>query len=245
MQHAPRGMLHYAARAFRGKFSALTKGSSPVPATCQIPDIRQLYAKLGLPKHDGCFVEIGAFDGEQFSNTSFLADEGWRGLYVEPIPNFCRLVALRHILNKVSIERAAITDKVGYHSIHTMDALSTMNDGVFDVYKTTSWAKESAGIAKDLTIRTDTFHSVLSRHAIPEDFNLMVVDVEGGEEPIIYAMLASRWRPMTIIIELCDVHSSFDSYPTLQASHRNVRERLILSGYQQIYCDEINTIFAL
>ena len=44
----------------------------------------------------GTFVEIGAYDGESFSNTSFLADLGWNGLYVEPVPKFAALCRARH-----------------------------------------------------------------------------------------------------------------------------------------------------
>src|ERR1700757_1585285 len=58
------------------KFSTMTKGTSPVSISCQIPNLRDRYESLGLNPHIGYFVEDGAFDGESFSNTSFLADQG-------------------------------------------------------------------------------------------------------------------------------------------------------------------------
>src|SRR5471032_2499694 len=85
------------------KIAVVLTGRSAVSASCQIPGLRRKYGELGLNPRAGIFVEIGAFDGEAFSNTSFLADQGWRGLYVEPIPEYCRRTRQRHFLNDVSI----------------------------------------------------------------------------------------------------------------------------------------------
>jgi hypothetical protein len=59
------------------KLSMITNGTSLVSISCQIPDLRERYESLGLNPHTGYFLEVGAFDGESFSNTSFLADQGW------------------------------------------------------------------------------------------------------------------------------------------------------------------------
>jgi hypothetical protein len=109
------------------KFSTMTKGTSPVSISCQIPNLRDRYESLGLNPHIGYFVEVGAFDGESFSNTSFLADQGWSGLYVEPVPAFCAQIKLRHLfnLNRVSIDSSAMAETSGISDLHLMDALST------------------------------------------------------------------------------------------------------------------------
>ena len=59
--------------------------SSP---SCQIDNISELYEVFLTTKLDGVFVEVGAFDGYTFSNTWGLAQRGWRGIYVEPIPKY-------------------------------------------------------------------------------------------------------------------------------------------------------------
>lgn len=58
------------------------------PINCQIPHCAAIFEELFGLKRDGFFVEAGAYDGESFSNTSFLADIGWRGVYVEPVVEF-------------------------------------------------------------------------------------------------------------------------------------------------------------
>ena len=47
--------------------------------TCQIPDLDKIYTKYFGEDTDRIFVEVGAFDGESVSNTSCLADAGWKG----------------------------------------------------------------------------------------------------------------------------------------------------------------------
>ena len=43
--------------------------------SCQIKNLSNIYEKLfGPNKLDGYFVEVGAYDGESFSNTSGLAE---------------------------------------------------------------------------------------------------------------------------------------------------------------------------
>lgn len=54
----------------------------PMAATCQIPffnSLSDLYTFVFGYRTDGLFVEVGAYDGESFSNTSGLADIGWKG----------------------------------------------------------------------------------------------------------------------------------------------------------------------
>jgi hypothetical protein len=84
---------------------------------------------------------------------------------------------------------------------------------------------------------------VLESKGIPHVFELMVIDVEGAEEPIVSALLETAWRPKVLIIELCDIHPDFQDKPLLTASHGRVRAMLTASGYQESHVDPINTIF--
>ena len=63
---------------------------------CQIPLLDWLYDRHFGLINDGQFVEFGAFDGEYVSNTCFLADMDWRGLYVEPVPEYFEKCRARH-----------------------------------------------------------------------------------------------------------------------------------------------------
>ncbi len=229
--------------ALRAQVCLLTKGESPVSSTCQIADIRKKYLALGLSSDQGVFVEIGAFDGESASNTSFLADQGWRGVYVEPIPLHFHRMKLRHAFNNVRGENVGITDASGSAQIRVMEGLSTMNEATAEHYRGVSWSSDLVRTAKLVTVMTERLDVVLARNAIPPDFDLMVVDVEGGEETIIKSLLSSPWRPRVLIIELCDLHPDFASNAELTDSASRVRDSLIMAGYRERFADPINTIF--
>jgi hypothetical protein len=87
----------------------------PVSLTCQIPKFKSLSEIYGFAwgwKRDGVFVEVGAYDGESFSNTSCLADLGWRGHYVEPVPKFAAACRARHSGNRgVHVHQYAVSDR--------------------------------------------------------------------------------------------------------------------------------------
>ena len=73
-----------------------------------------MYAFVFGYKENGTFVEIGAYDGESFSNTSGLADIGWTGHYVEPIPAFAAACAARHSANPaVTVHTLCVGERDG------------------------------------------------------------------------------------------------------------------------------------
>jgi len=231
-------------RAVQGRIDYSLTGESRVASTCQITGIREIYRDLDLPTHRGVFVEVGAFDGESWSNTSFLADQGWRGVYIEPVPKFYRRMRLRHALNKVSGECVGIADEKGTATISVMGPLSTMNEETEKQYKRIDWAQQMARNSKSITIRTERLDDVLIRNAVPKAFDLMIIDVEGAEEGIVRSLLMGPWRPKVLIVELCDVHPDFANNEILTSSHRRVRESLLADGYREHFVHPINTIFA-
>src|SRR5690348_3305870 len=77
----------------------LNKSYYRIAADCQIPDLASLFEKYLGRKRDGCFVEVGAYDGQYVSNTCGLADLGWRGFYIEPVPEYFELCKKRHAGN--------------------------------------------------------------------------------------------------------------------------------------------------
>ena len=74
----------------------------PLANTCQVPffaSLSDVFTFVFGYKAEGLFLEIGAYDGESFSNTSGLADMGWRGHYIEPIPAYADAARVRHAGN--------------------------------------------------------------------------------------------------------------------------------------------------
>ena len=227
---------------FARKLRAWAQGEGEVPDSCQIADIRGVYRDAALPRC-GTFVEIGGFDGETWSNTSFLADEGWRGLYVEPVPGHARKIAARHFLNRVRVEQRAVSRVPGPLAFSAMGPLSTAVADHRRAYESIDWARENALQASQIVVEGEPLDAILDRNMIPHDLDLLVVDVEGAEEPIVEALLESPWRPRALLVELADDHASFAGFPLIVASHRRTRAAIVAAGYCERYRDPINTLF--
>lgn len=220
------------------------RGSVYLPhPSCQIPRLAEiLTARFGF-RMMGTFVEVGAFDGESFSNTSFLADLGWRGVYIEPVPSYAALCAARHRRNpQVSVVQCAVGSTEQTTELMIGSVLSSADPSTWRAYGEIDWAK---GLLTQYKIAAQQRHleSILRDNNVPAAFDLLVVDVEGSEEAVFNSFDLAAWRPKMLIVELEDEHTSFRSYPDLVERARRVRKRILETGYDTIYQDEINTIF--
>jgi FkbM family methyltransferase len=231
-------------RGILQKWQAVIQGSAPVSSTCQIPEIRKIYSQLNLKSNSGFFVEVGAYDGDSFSNTSFLADQGWKGLYVEPIREFFWQLKSRHFLNRVKCECVAIGSSAGISSMLSMGPLSTMSQTACAAYQEIAWARPFKLEAITRSVRVETLEQVLEKNSVPPKVDLLVIDVEGLEEMVIEQFLRSDRRAHVIVVELHDAHPDFLGASDLIESHARVRELILARGFYQVFSDKINSVFA-
>jgi FkbM family methyltransferase len=212
-----------------------------VSNSCQIPNLSSIYEKyFGYP-FTGTFVEVGAYDGESFSNTSCLADSGWKGLYIEPVYDYYQLCLNRHKNNNVEVINCAVSSNEGEVDIYIGGALTTLDTEHVKMFSEIEWSKNQQFIKEKINVlRLDT---LLSTYNIQQYFDVLVVDVEGKEQDVFYSFDLNFWRPKMILAELVDEHDSFKKYKNCISSHKNLRNFIIDSGYIEIYKDEINTIF--
>lgn len=191
----------------------------------------------------GVFVEIGAYDGQAFSNTCFLADLGWRGVYVEPIPEYAAACSKRHKGNpQVTVVNAAVGHEAGSAELHVAGALTTWNDNLLSAYRNISWAKNALSDVK-VTAPVTTLNRLLEDCGIPSGFELLVVDVEGGETDVFAGVDLARWRPKMLIVELVDVHPDFMAIESIREPNARLRQHILKTGYTEVYVDTINTVF--
>lgn len=92
--------------------------------------------------NNGIFVEIGAYDGEYVSNTSFLVDLGWYGHYIEPVPEYFDKCKMRYANNlNTQIYNMAIGDSSEPVSINVSGVLSSIDKGSIAKFKQLNWEK--------------------------------------------------------------------------------------------------------
>ena len=208
--------------------------------TCQIPGLAAIYEERFGLRRDGAFVEVGAFDGHTYSNTAVLADLGWRGLYVEPVQTYAQACAKRHARNpNVLVANCAVGEAEKFIDLHVGDILTTADASMKQAYKHINWIKSFETVRVEQIPLT----KVLQSARMPSRFDLLVVDVEGGEEGVFNSFSLDEWRPRMMIVEIEDTHPQFQQFPAIVARARALRARLQGAGYQEIFRDFINTIF--
>ena len=215
-----------------------------VSQTCQVQGLDEILTKyFGFPS-EGFFVEVGAFDGESFSNTSCLADHGWGGIYVEPVEEHYDACLRRHEKNEeIAVVQCAVGSVDKVIDLYVGGPLTTSDPEQVKRYSEIDWA-QLIPFSKRGEIEQVTLDSLLDYFDIePGQIDLLTVDVEGREADVFEGFDLGEWLPKMMIVELEDEHESFQKYPDHVAVHRTLREKIHAAGYVEIYKDHINTIF--
>jgi FkbM family methyltransferase len=138
----------------------------------------------------GTFLDIGANDGKELSNTYALVERGWAGTYVEASPvTFNKLVENIGDNPKFDFINCAAGSKDGKIVLHESGKLPGLGTENYSLVSSTRedevhrW--DSLEIPfKDVTVKELKFDSILklTKH---KTFDLISVDIEGMEPEVI------------------------------------------------------------
>lgn len=228
----------------------------PVANTCQLPffsNLGDLYTFVFGWKPKGTFVEVGAYDGESFSNTSGLADLGWRGHYIEPIPDFAKATQQRHKANKnVSVHCFCAGEKDGetvqlsaagpFTSAVEDEISSVANSNLHSVLSSLGWGHNKA--APRVNATTKTLNSFCKEQGMKAgEIDVMVVDTEGFEWPILRAFDLAAWKPKLVIVEVQELQARYRDNQRVQQDATALFAKFQACGYSILYKDVVNTVF--
>lgn len=219
-------------------------GSKPfyvLSESCQISGLATIYEKFFGERTDGTFVEIGAFDGESHSNTSCLADLGWTGHYVEPVPEFYQKCRGRHQHNaNTAVYNLGIGKEEGEIEIHIGGALSTANQGYLSAVRGLERGERNFRQEKTVKTKQITLNAFLEKIDVAKVFDLLVVDVEGLEPDVFSGFDLQAWRPLMMIVELSDLKGDL---PHAHHEYAQLFDHILSQGYFVVLKDSINTVF--
>jgi len=157
----------------------------------------QLKQDLNVLKHfnnkkNGYFVEVGAADGINLSNTYLLEKKyDWTGICIEPVPShYKNLVKNRDSINL----NIAVYDKSGEEvEIAEAGLLSGIKN---DIDKHTQAKK-----GKTLKIKTKTLTEILDENNAPNTIDYMSLDTEGSELKILQGIDFNKYKFKYINLE--------------------------------------------
>jgi FkbM family methyltransferase len=183
----------------------------------------------------GFFIEAGANDGIQQSNTLYFEKyRNWRGLLIEPIPELaekCKANRPNCIVENYAL--VPFDFKGDYIEMKFCNLMSTVK-GAFD-----SQQLEEAHIKRgseiqqlesyNLKVPTTTLSAILDRHNI-SNIDLFSLDVEGFELNVLKGLDFNKHRPKWLLIETLEANykEDIDNFlapyykPVAKLSHRDV-----------------------
>lgn len=234
---------HLAARIIprvKTEMKAATNSYYPQVSSCQIRYLSYLLGRFLGERASGHYVEVGAFNGLDFSNTWGLAERGWHGLLIEPIPHLAEACRRNYAhRDRVRVLEMAIGDSDGKVELFLADCLTTANEALFEEYANVEWSRGVLSTHRT-TVESRKLEEVLSENDVPRGFDLLVVDVEGYETEVFASFDLNAWKPKMIIVELADTH------PDLTATENQdalLGRRISDAGYSIVFKDWINTVF--
>lgn len=207
----------------------------------QCPPLPDIYLEKFGDKKDGVFVEVGAFNGFNWSATHVLANLGWGGLLFEPQKdkyNDCRQLYANN--PRIAVENCAILDYNGKTRLYLGGSLSTTSEERVEVYQDVWWAKSSRlSIDRRVEVPCYTLNHMLTKHSIPVGFEMLVIDVEGAEEKVLKGMKLDKWQPQLMMVETHEGNKD----GRLSISGENVWKIVREYSYVKLFFNHINTVY--
>jgi FkbM family methyltransferase len=153
------------------------------------------------------YVEIGAYDGENYSNTKMLQNIGWHGVLIEPNPTlFNRLLANRADDVTVCYEVACVSDTsleyvdfLIYDEVPYMSGIAPLPSKVIPEHGALHRPyKERLERVKAMTLNK-VLESYFEGDPSPIDF--ISLDTEGTEKAVMKGLDFDLWKPQLLCIE--------------------------------------------
>jgi FkbM family methyltransferase len=140
----------------------------------------------------GYYVEVGANEPRERSQTWHLEQQGWTGVLIEPQPALAATLRAER-KGKVFAVACSSPVKAGQElPLHVAGPLSSLDR---------RGMAPGAIPEKIIRVPVRTLDSILEEAGSPAGFDFLSIDVEGHEIEVLQGFDIARWRPRLIMIE--------------------------------------------
>jgi len=177
----------------------------------------------------GFYIDVGAADPESLSVTKAFYDSGWRGINVEPDPDFA--ASLRAARSRDVTIQAALGATPGRMIINRFvsTGLSTFDEEVAARHMAAGYS------STPLEVEVTTLSEVCRTYAAI-DIHFLKIDVEGSERAVLEGADFSMYRPWVVLVE-----ATAPSQPT--PSYEAWEPILVDAAYVFVWFDGLNRFY--
>lgn len=140
----------------------------------------------------GFFVDVGANDPEEGSQTFHLERLGWDGVLIEPQPELAAKLKQRRRAKVFACACSSPENAGSSMPLRLSGIYSSLNPNFFV-------AGANKGEAIEVPVRT--LDDILEEAKAPTPLDLVTIDVESHEIDVLRGFTLSHWRPRLIFIE--------------------------------------------
>lgn len=179
---------------------------------------------------NGFYIDIGAQHPINDSVSKGFYEHGWRGIHVEPVPEFADL--LREDRPDEIVLQLALSDKEGVLELNVIaeTGLSTAVDAYAERHKSERGFEPKKVHVPVLTIRS------AFGDCIGKDVHWLKIDVEGLEENVLRGWDSERLRPWVMVVEATVPNST-------ELSYADWEQILLDARYRFVYFDGLNRFY--
>lgn len=186
-------------------------------------------------RKEGFYVDVGACHPILYSNTYFFYRKGWRGINIEPNPEYMQLFR-KHRARDINLPIGVsdVNTDLKYYMFNE-PALNTFEEEIAN--RPTRNEKRYYPIGETV-IKVLRLETILQEY-LPEKrkIDFLSVDVEGHEFKVVRSNDWKRFRPRCLLVEILDSN--------LQDVLRSDLHRFMSEVDYALYAKTANTIFYL
>lgn len=159
-------------------------------------------------RHGGYFVEFGATNGKDLSNTFLLErDYGWHGILAEPNPEWHSDLVINRPTSNIDL-------RCVYSETGQTLQFAASNDAEYGtLISHFRYANARAANFRPIPVETISLNDLLTEHHAPTDIDYISIDTEGSELQILETFDFSKWNVSLFTIE----HNYSDQQPLIDA----------------------------
>ena len=181
-------------------------------------------------KRNGVFIEIGASDGIELSNTYLLETKyEWTGVCVEPIPKRFELLC-KNRPNSACCNKAVFNESnktVIFDIANNYDLLSGISANI-DCHKQSVDSNKTT-----ILVKTISFNDLLETYNLPLFIDYLSLDTEGSELEILKSVDLQKYT-----FGLIDVEHNY-----IEPRRTQIRELLTSNGYVYIRANQFDDCY--